>query len=79
MLVHFTVAARQAVTDEVRELAEDIGDDRALEQLSEKGPPQTTLVGRFSPHTRVREGETIEAVVDERALHFFDARTGLAI
>ena len=28
VLVHFTVAARQAVTDEMRELAEDVGDDR---------------------------------------------------
>jgi multiple sugar transport system ATP-binding protein len=79
MLVHFAVAARQAVTDEVRELAEDIGDDRALEQLSEKGLPQTTLVGRFSPRSRIREGDAIEVAVDPGALHFFDPETGLAI
>jgi multiple sugar transport system ATP-binding protein len=79
MLVHFAIAARQAVTDEVRELAEDIGDDRALEQLSEKGLPQTTLVGRFSPHSRIREGDAIEVAVDPGALHFFDPETGLAI
>ena len=30
VLVHFTVAAPQAVTDDVRELAEDVGDDRAV-------------------------------------------------
>jgi multiple sugar transport system ATP-binding protein len=79
MLVHFTVAARQAVTDEVRELAEDIGDDRTLEQMGEKGPPKTTLVGRFSPQSRIREGDAIEVAVDPRALHFFDPETGLAI
>ena len=33
VLVHFSVDARPAVTDDVRELAEDVGDDRALEQL----------------------------------------------
>jgi hypothetical protein len=34
VLVHFTIAARQAITDDVRELAEDIGDDRAVGQLA---------------------------------------------
>ncbi len=79
VLVHFSVAARPAVTDEVRELAEDVGDDRALEQLASGGPATTTLVGRFSPETRIRDGEAVEVAVDERALHFFDAASGLAI
>jgi multiple sugar transport system ATP-binding protein len=79
VLMHFSVAARQAVTDEVRELAEDVGDDRALGQLETAQPSTTRLVGRFDPDTRIREGDTIEVAVDERALHFFDDRTGLAI
>ena len=79
MLVHFSIAARQAVTDEVRELAEDVGDDRALEQLAEGVPARADLVGRFSPDTRVREGDSIEVAVDARALHFFDHQSGLAI
>ena len=33
VLLHFSVAARQAVTEDVRELAEDVGDDRLLDQL----------------------------------------------
>ena len=60
VLLHFSVAARQAVTEEVRELAEDIGDDRVLEQLSAGAPAAATLVGRFSPQTRIREGDLIE-------------------
>jgi multiple sugar transport system ATP-binding protein len=60
VLVHFTVDARQAVTSEVRELAEDVGDDRALEQLT-SGSSRATLVGRFSPRTRIREGDELEA------------------
>jgi multiple sugar transport system ATP-binding protein len=79
MLVHFSIAARPAVTDEVRELAEDVGDDRVLGQLEEGVPAHATLVGRFSPDTRVREGDSIEVAVYERALHFFDAESGLAI
>jgi multiple sugar transport system ATP-binding protein len=78
VLVHFTVEARQAVTSEVRELAEDVGDDRALEALR-SGSPRATLVGRFSPRTRIREGDELEAVVDMHALHFFDADSGDAI
>jgi multiple sugar transport system ATP-binding protein len=79
MLIHFTVAARQAVTEDVRQLAEDVGDDRTLDHLAEGAPAQTTLVGRFSPHTQIREGDAIEIAVDSRALHFFDPGTGVAI
>jgi multiple sugar transport system ATP-binding protein len=77
VLLHFSVQARPAVTDEIRELAADAGDDRVAEQLG--SPETTTLVGRFDPQTRVREGDTIEVAVDEDALHFFDASTGSAI
>ncbi len=80
VLVHFTIAARQAVTDEMRELAEDVGDDRMLDQLaSGVQPAAAALVGRFSPRTRVVEGDVIEVSVNRGALHFFDLRTGLAI
>jgi multiple sugar transport system ATP-binding protein len=78
VLVHFTVAGRPAVTSEVRELAEDVGDDRALEQLG-SGSPRATVVGRFSPRTRIREGDQLEAAVDPHALHFFDPASGRAI
>jgi hypothetical protein len=72
--MHFSVQARAAVTDEIRELAEDVGDDRVVEQLGSQ--ERTRLVGRFGAQTRVREGDTIEVAVDEGALHFFDASTG---
>ena len=72
VLVHFTVAARQAVTEETRELAEDVGDDRLREG-------DAALTARFGPRTRVAAGDEIEAVVDLQGLHFFDPQTGLAI
>ena len=78
-LIHFSVAARQAVTDDVRELAQDVGDDRTLDELASGPPPTATLVGRFDPRTRIREGDTIEVSVDHKGLHFFDPDSGLAI
>ncbi len=80
VLVHFNVEARQAITEEMRELAEDVGDDRVLDQLASGVQPQAAaLVGRFSPQTRVVEGDVVEVSVRRQALHFFDLRTGLAI
>jgi multiple sugar transport system ATP-binding protein len=74
VLVHFTTTAQPAVTDDVRELAQDIGDDRVT-----KADRPALLVGRFSPKTRVVEGDVIEVAIDHTALHFFDSDTGLAI
>lgn len=79
VLVHFTIAARPAVTEEMRELAEDVGDDRGVEQQTGNAAKEATIVGRFSPHTKASPGDAIEVWVDLRALHFFDPETGLAI
>jgi multiple sugar transport system ATP-binding protein len=79
IMVHFTVDARQALTDDVRELAQDTGDERRVQQLEEGASPHSTLVGRFGARSRVRAGDTIEVAVDTRALHFFDPETGLGI
>ena len=74
VLVHFTIAARPAVTEEMRELAEDAGDDRVMERRQE-----AMLVGRFSPRTTASQGELVDVWLDLDALHFFDRETGLAI
>ncbi len=80
VLVHFTVAARQAVTDDLRELAAEAGDDRLAGQLAGgEQPPSARLVARFSPRTGVVEGDDVEVSIDPRALHFFDPQTGWAI
>jgi multiple sugar transport system ATP-binding protein len=79
LIVHFTVNARPALTEDVRELAEDVGDERALEAAHEAGPEQATLVGRFSAHSKALEGKQVEAAVDTASLHFFDPETGAGI
>src|SRR4051794_22627826 len=77
IMVHFTIDAKPAVTDEVLELAEDTGDDRVPQAV--EGAQGATLVGRFGARSRVRSGSDVEVAVDTRALHFFDPETGLGI
>jgi multiple sugar transport system ATP-binding protein len=77
IMVHFTIEARAAMTEDVRELAQDVGDERAIGQLAEGDTAM--MVGRFGPRSRVRGGETAEVAVDTRSLHFFDPETGLGI
>jgi multiple sugar transport system ATP-binding protein len=73
VMVHFTIDARPALTEDIRELARDVGEE------VEEGENTATLVGRFAPRTRVRVGETAEVAVDTRALHFFDPESGEGI
>jgi multiple sugar transport system ATP-binding protein len=77
IMVHIGVGARPALTEEVRELAEEVGDERAVAESEEE--ERTTMVGRFSPRSQVKEGDSLEMVVDTTSLHFFDPETGLGI
>jgi multiple sugar transport system ATP-binding protein len=77
IMAHIEVGARPALTDEVRELAEEAGDERAA--LGAEEAVHTTMVGRFSPRSQVQEGDTVEIAVDTSSLHFFDPETGLGI
>jgi HAD superfamily hydrolase (TIGR01509 family) len=52
IVVHFTIKARHAITEEVLELADDVGDLRALNDAAEGDA--ATLVGRFGPRSRAR-------------------------
>jgi multiple sugar transport system ATP-binding protein len=76
IVVHFKTDAREAVTEDVRELVEDVGDERALKREGDEG---AKLVGRFDPHSGVRAGDRVEVAVDPRGLHFFDPATSRGI
>jgi multiple sugar transport system ATP-binding protein len=75
IMVHLGVDAPQALTEDVRELAEDVGAE-AVQALEKR---EATIVGRFSPRSRVKVGDDVEVAVDTRTLHFFDPDTGLGI
>ncbi len=77
IMVHFNVDATPALTEDVRELAQDLGDERIVQQ--EEPPRETGMVGRFGARSQVQEGEVAEVAVDTSALHFFDLETSLGI
>ena len=56
-----------------------VADVGALADLGEEASLRATeLVGRFSPRSRVREGQRAEVAVATDRLHVFDRETGLA-
>jgi multiple sugar transport system ATP-binding protein len=79
VVVHFPLDAPPAITDDVKELAGDVGEE-ALE-LVQKGVEggRTTMLARLNPRTRALRGEPLELVVDTHRLHFFDAGDGAGI
>jgi len=79
IMVHFSIEATPATTEEMRELAKDVGDERAMQELEKGEAGRADLVGRFGARSRVHIGEPVEVAVDTRALHFFDPETGLGI
>ena len=79
VLVHFMVDAPTVVTEDVRDLADDVGQEalQAVELGARAG--RSKFVARLSPRTEAAKGRQIELAVDVGRLHFFDLETGLAI
>jgi len=78
VLVHFTLDAAPAITDDVVELALDAGHagDEAAQRVA---ADQAHVIARLNPRTRAANGEPIELEVDTNRLHFFDPEEGSAI
>ena len=78
-MVHFTVEGTQAaLTEDVKELAQDAGAPGGEPALESKGSG-ALLVGRFGARASVEEGKPVEVAVDTRSLHFFDPETSEGI
>jgi multiple sugar transport system ATP-binding protein len=77
IMAHFAIKGAHAETDETRELADDVGDPGESQVGVQEG--EAVVVGRFNARSHVKQGDQIEAVVDTRALHFFDPETGVGI
>ena len=78
IVAHFTVNASPALTEDVRDLARDVGQETSVQTAAED-PGETVMVGRFGPRSRVRNGDTVDVAVETTALHFFDLESGLGI
>ena len=79
VVVHFKLRARQAITEDLKELAVDVGQE-ALDRVQQKAEQgESNVIARLNPRTRIRQGETVELVVDTGRLHFFDPDDGSGI
>ena len=78
IMAHFAIKGAHAETDETRELAKDVGAE-GVEQPIGVREDEAVIVGRFGARSRVKQGDAVSAVVDTRALHFFDPQTGNGI
>jgi multiple sugar transport system ATP-binding protein len=76
---HVSISGRQAVTEDVRELAGDIGTEPGGGARLATETDEALVVARFDPRSGAREGSPVEMVVDTRELHFFDPETSLGI
>jgi multiple sugar transport system ATP-binding protein len=78
-LVHFEVAAPIVLTEDMRELAEDVGGEEAerLEQRAKEG--HNEFVAQLDPKTKVSKGEAVELFVDTTRLHFFDEESSQGV
>jgi multiple sugar transport system ATP-binding protein len=79
IMVHFSIDAAHAITDDVSDLQKDAGTDRAPGAGIASGGEGAVIVGRFGPRSRVKVDDTIDVAVDTRSLHFFDPETSLGI
>jgi multiple sugar transport system ATP-binding protein len=79
IVAHFNVAVRPALTEDVRELARDMGQESVVRATRETESEKTTMVGRFGPRSRAKTGDVIDVAVDTSAVHLFDLESGLGI
>ena len=79
IVAHFTVNAPPALTEDVRELARDVGQESAVKTAAAESEHETVMVGRFGPRSRIKNGDVVDIAVETGALHFFDLDSGLGI
>jgi multiple sugar transport system ATP-binding protein len=80
IVAHVGVDARQAVTEDVRELAGEIGAEPSAgaARLAAEGV-EAVVLARFDPRSEAQEGSDVEMVVDTTGLHFFDPENSQGI
>ncbi|MFB3739386.1 MAG: ABC transporter ATP-binding protein [Candidatus Velamenicoccus archaeovorus] len=79
VLAHFTVPAPAVMTEDVRELAHDVGVEAVQAAEAGAASGESTFLARLNPRTSAQQDQPIELVVDVHRLHFFDPDSGLGI
>jgi len=78
-LLHFTLASPVVMTDDMKDLAADVGAEQVakLEMGAKEG--RADFVAEVDPKSTVVGGERAELFIDTTQLHFFDPETSLGI
>jgi multiple sugar transport system ATP-binding protein len=79
VVVHFEVEAAPVVTEETRDLAEDVDASVLTELDNLRAARRTSFVGRFAAEAPTQEGTVAEIAVSPGALRFFDPDSGARI
>ena len=81
VVVHFQVEAAPIVSDDLRELAADEGDEGALLDVRDQARRlrRTAFVGRFGVSTSVSEDAIAPIAIAPGAIRFFDPESGAAL
>ncbi|HEX4983408.1 MAG TPA: sn-glycerol-3-phosphate ABC transporter ATP-binding protein UgpC, partial [Ilumatobacteraceae bacterium] len=72
IVVHCTIAAPPAMTDDAKELASDVGEEALEHARKQAEGGLSTLIARLNPRSPVRQRDAIDLVVDTERLHYFD-------
>jgi multiple sugar transport system ATP-binding protein len=78
-LVHFDAGAPKAMTEEMKELAADVGgqDMATVEAQAREG--ENEFVAQLDPKSKVRQGDEVDLFVDTTQLHFFDVENSQGV
>src|SRR5207302_6134957 len=79
VLAHVEIEAPPVMTQEVREVLEDVDRSMVADLESEARARRTVMVGRFGIGSQARAGAEVRMRIDTSRLHFFDLETEAAI
>ena len=79
IMVHFSIDAPPAITDEVRELQEDAGTDGGLGTPTQEEGGRTIMVGRFGARSKRDQGRAGRRSPSTRALCISSIRTQVSV